>query len=320
MNVQEQELREKIDPYLTREALTAVVRRALGSSVDVIGSRVLTGGCWNRVLGVETSEVPLVFKIGLKTGSREFARELEVLKYFHDETALPVAAPYFVDLEGEMIPGSLLVESLLPGEVMHHVFGYLSSDSRDRVTDQITDYLTDLHLKKVKGFGGVELPESERTRQWPDFWIPGIDGLIDKVAGGNYLDDHRIDELREVTELFPEILSIGDTGTLTHYDIWSGNVMIDIQSDPPRVTGFIDIPGYFADYAREIAFMHVFGMADERFFSRYTRVHNLDPGFALRVAVYSLRTHLGHITMYPGESYYRDGADSNVRFIRKHAG
>ena len=96
--------------------------------------------------------------------------------------------------------------------------------------------------------------------------------------------------------------------------------MIDIHSDPPRVTGFIDIPGYFANYAREIGFMYVFGMADERFFKRYTRSHELDPGFTLRLSVYALRTHLSHITMYPDESYYRNGARATLKFIQDNTG
>jgi fructosamine-3-kinase len=243
-----------------------------------------------------------------------------VLKYFHDETGLPVAVPYLVDLDGEIIPGSVLVESLLPGEVMHHVFGYLDTGSQNRISDQITDFLADLHRRKAKGFGGVELPEGERTPDWPDFWIPEFNRIFDKVTKGDYLSDKMIEELRTAAAAFPEILSIGEIGTLTHYDIWSGNVMIDIRADPVRVTGFIDIPGYFADYAREIGFMYVFGMADERFFERYTRTHHLDPGFALRLSVYALRTHLSHITMYPGESYYRNGAKANLEFILENTG
>jgi hypothetical protein len=61
-------------------------------------------------------------------------------------------------------------------------------------------------------------------------------------------------------------------------------------------------------------------MADEVFFKGYTRVHRLDSEFALRLNIYGLRTHLKHITMYPSESYYRQGAESCLRYIREHRG
>ncbi len=66
--------------------------------------------------------------------------------------------------------------------------------------------------------------------------------------------------------------------------------------------------------------MYVFGIAFERFFACCGREHDLDPGFALKVGVFSLRTRLGHITMNPDESCYKDDADTNVRFIRENAG
>ena len=77
-----------------------------------------------------------------------------------------------------------------------------------------------------------------------------------------------------------------------------------------------DIPGCFADYAREISFMHVFGMADKAFIERYGQTRSLDPDFALRLNVYHLRTHLKHITMYPHESCYRQGSAGSLRFIQ----
>ena len=319
MNVQEHELREKIDPYLTPENLSAVATTALGETVRSTGYRVLTGGCWNRVIAVESDAVPIVIKISPKQGDVGLGREYQVLKYFADNTAMPVATPYLVDLDGGVIPGSLLVESLIPGEVMHHVSGYLDAESRLCIGEEIAGYLSDLHTNKSKGFGGVELDVSDRYAAWADFWIPRFEQVVGEVEAGDFVSEAMLNQIREAFGVFPRILSIGDTGTLTHYDIWSGNVMIDIDANLPKVTGFIDIPGYFADYAREISFMHVFGMADETFFRRYTRTHVLDDDFALRLNVYSLRTHLKHITMYPRESYYRQGATSCLRFIRDHA-
>jgi len=317
VNVQEKILREKIDPCLTTEALDVVAGEALGRTVHTSGYRVLTGGRWSRVIAVATSEETLVFKISPKSGDTGLIREYKVLRYFADNTEMPVAFPYLVDTKEEHIPGTILVMSLIPGEVMHHLYSYLDPGARERIDGEIAEYVSDLHTQTAPGFGGVELPPADRIRQWPDFWIPRFDEVLGRVRKGDYISEKMLDEIEKVREQFPLILEIGDVGTLTHYDIWSGNVMIDTAHDPPVVSGFIDIPGYFADYAREISFMHVFGMAGEGFFDRYTRTHQLDEDFVLRLNAYSLRTHLQHITMYPTESFYRQGALNCLRGIQE---
>ena len=318
MNVQEQELRERIDPYLTVPKLSEVASRALGAPVRASGYRVLTGGCWNRVIAVATDAGTLVFKMSPRTGDSSLTREYNVLKVFARDTNMPVARPYLVELHGTVIPGSVLVESLIPGEVMHHVFGELSRGSRERITGEIADYLSDLHTHTARGFGGVESDESDREGVWPDFWMPRFLQVTKEVEAGDFVSEKMLEEIKAAAEGFPKMLDIGNTGTLTHYDIWAGNVMIDCDAHPPKVTGFIDIAGYYADYAREISFMHVFGMADDVFFERYTQRHPLDSGFTLRLNIYSLRTHLKHITMYPRESYYRQGALDCLRYIQVH--
>jgi fructosamine-3-kinase len=104
---------------------------------------------------------------------------------------------------------------------------------------------------------------------------------------------------------------------MTHYDIWSGNVMIDVEADPPRVSGYIDIPGFYADYARELSFAMLFGIAGRRFFQTYLRYHELDDGFELRANIYNLKMNIKHVQMYPGQMVYQHGAAENLAFIRR---
>jgi fructosamine-3-kinase len=116
-------------------------------------------------------------------------------------------------------------------------------------------------------------------------------------------------------------LDIGGRSTLTHYDIWSGNVMVDFEGSgypgQPFISGYIDIPGYWADYARELSFMEMFGLANDRFYGRYWAAYPRDDGFELRKNLYNLKMHLKHITMYPDQSYYREGAEACLRFIQQ---
>ena len=319
MNVMEQTLEREIDPALTGENLSTLSSRALNREARVKSCRILTGGCWNRVISVafEQNEPELVFKINPEAGNDGIQREFEVLKYFAENTAMPVPDPYLIDPSGDIIPGTVLVMSKIPGFVLHQAYSHLDGVSRRSVSEQIGHFVGRLHQRRSTGFGGVELGREQRTRVWADFWLPQFDTVFEDIAGRDLISDSFVDEIEQMRRGFPGMIDIGQQSTLTHYDIWSGNVMVDLDGDSVTVSGFIDIPGHWADYARELSFMEVFGSADPIFYGVYKNYSELDPGFELRKNIYQLRTYLKHITMYPDQQFYRGGARECVRFIRK---
>ena len=314
MNVQEALLAEQIDPHLTNANLTRQLTAA-GFEASVVGYRVLTGGCWNRVIGLSLSDGrELVCKISPNLNDDKIGREYEVLSVFASRATLPVPKPILLDTSGKIIPGTLLIMSMIDGMVMHGGFRFLDSPGRRSVSRQIGRHVSELHNIVVSGFGAVEIEESDRHGRWSEFWLPRFDLVLDEMAAGTYIDTRMVDEIREVRPHFPNALDTVTVGTFTHYDIWSGNVMIDPER--AEVTGYIDIPGYYADYARELSFMMLFGIADGDFFEEYLAAHSLDDGFQLRINLYNLKMNLKHIAMYPSERYYRDGAEECLAHIR----
>jgi fructosamine-3-kinase len=320
VNVNERLLNERIDPYLTADRLTEIARLALGRPVSARGARILTGGCWNRVIAVELAggEPPLVYKINPEPGNAGVAREYAVLRCFAG-TGMPVPEPYCLDASGSIIPGTVLVMKKVAGQVMHHVFGSLGPADRRRVIEEIAHAVGRLHRRRAPGFGGVELDAGERAEEWADFWLPRFDRVFEDVAAKDLLAPSFLDEVVRARERFAAHLRIGREATLTHYDIWSGNVMIDRGEDGFHVSGFIDIPGHWADYARELSFMEMFGVADALVYRIYREYRELDAGFELRKSIYNLKMHLRHITMYPDELYYRRGAEACLRHIQRAA-
>jgi fructosamine-3-kinase len=311
MNVQEELLRGRIDPHLTDGNLS----RLTGGRVT--GYRVLTGGCWNRVIGVRSGDAELVLKISPHEHDENIIREYRVLEVFARETEMPVPTPLHLDAADGVLPGTTLVMTRLPGRVMHEAFGVLDGAARRRIVDEIAEHVSALHRILGHGFGGVELPEEERLASWPDFWLPRLDRVLEEAEESGVVPQSLIDQARRFRPYLDPFLDIGDRSTMTHYDIWAGNVMIDIHSDPPRVSGYIDVPGHFADYARELSFAMLFGVADRRFLEMYGSEHPFDEGFPLRVNIYNLRTNMKHIQMYPSQAIYREGAAENLQAIHR---
>ncbi|TVQ27034.1 MAG: aminoglycoside phosphotransferase family protein [Spirochaetaceae bacterium] len=316
MNVQERLLQERIDPYLSDRALGALAERAVGVST-VRGYEVLTGGCWNRVIAVDIGDRSLVYKISPHANDPKIIREFQVLSVFAEQTSLAVPEPLALDSTGTTLPGTVLVMSRIPGAVLHECYGLLNYGARRAVTDQIASDLAELHRIESVGFGGVELDESQRLAEWPDFWLPRFDAVLDDAAESGAVPASILDGARELRPSLARPLSIGATSTMTHYDIWSGNVMVDLDRDVPRVSGYIDVPGFYADYARELSFAMLFGIANRRFFETYLAEHELDPGFELRANIYNLKMNIKHIGMYPTQRVYQQGAVENLEFIRR---
>jgi fructosamine-3-kinase len=325
VNVQEALLQERVDPHLSDRVLTELARRAIrtadGSDTAVAagvqGYETLTGGCWNRVIGIEAGGRRLVCKISPHPHDEKIIREFEVLTAFAEHTDLSVPRPLALDADAELVPGTTLVMSRIPGAVMHECFGLLNYGRRRAITDEIASDLAELHRITGHGFGGVELPPAERHEQWADFWLPRLDRVIDEAAASGSVPAPLIEGAREVRPHLRPHLDIGTESTMTHYDVWSGNVMIDVEADPPRVSGYIDVPGYFADYARELSFAMLFGVANRRFFETYLRSHTLDDGFELRANIYNLKMNIKHVQMYPSQRVYQQGAAENLRFVRE---
>lgn len=317
MNVMERTLRERIDPALTASTLSEVGSRALGRQCRARSATVLTGGCWNRVIAVryEGGVPDLVLKISAHAKAPDIVREHSVLRFFAEKTTMPVPRPYLVDDSCTLIPGTYLVMERLPGDTLLALWGTLTAPQRSAVAAEIAEHVVGLHRSRSAGFGGVELEEGAREARWPEFWLPRFRRVLDESRREGQLSPSFLDRVERASSRFDALLDIGPGSTLTHYDIWSGNVMVEVAGSQARVSGFIDVPGHWADYAREISFMEMFGLGDESFRARYRAAHELDPGFELRKAIYNLKMHMKHVSMYPSETYYRRGAEACLRLI-----
>jgi len=308
MNVQEDILRAKIDPCLTDATLSVLATEALGVRVRCDGYSILTGGLWNRVISVpvDGTERRLVIKIAPQPDDSALRREYDVLHYFRQHTAMPVPEPLLLDASGEKIPGSVLVMSEVPGKVLSAIRETLTQAEQRSIAQEIAELVSDLHTHQAPGFGGVELTPSKRSATWADFWVPRYDIAVAEARDKGLLDAAMLDGLAHLRGQLPALLDIGPTGTLTHYDIWTGNVMVDRRHGRLYVSAFLDVMGYYADYVRELSSM--FSMADEWLLQTYRQRHPFDAGFRGRFDAYSLKMCLQLVSMYPSEPRYVDDA------------
>jgi fructosamine-3-kinase len=123
-------------------------------------------------------------------------------------------------------------------------------------------------------------------------------------------------ELHDIRRHFPALLDIGPVGTLTHYDIWTGNVMVDLSGDHPRITGYLDMLGYYADYARELSSM--FRLTDQHLMQAYGQRHGFDRSFEVRFSLYTLKMCLQLVNMYPTEPRHIEDARRHLQVVQRY--
>ena len=321
MNVREDLLRARIDPALTSAFLSQAASRALGRRVTVSGWEPLQGGCWNRVIGLagDAHAEGLVLKISPEPRDEALEREARVLEWFARRTRLPVPAVHLVDSSGSEIPGSFLVMDRVSGRSLHEIHGRLDDGQRRQLTIRIAEEVAELHQQTGSGFGGVEGDETDR-KGWAGFWLPRFDSVVAEVAAAGLVPRAFLQQCADLRPCLPALLDIGARGTLTHYDLWPGNLMIRVDPDGVRVSGYLDVGGYWADAARELSFAGMFGIADRLFLEVYASHHPLPPEWTVRRDLYDLKMHLKHITMYPAEGFYRAGARRCLAALLAHLG
>jgi fructosamine-3-kinase len=260
----------------------------------------------------------LVLKMTPYPGDTALQREYAVLRHFRARTALPVPEPFLLDLRGGRVPGSVLVMERIPGTALHAVYAHLGAAGRAAIATQIAEHLAALHAQREPGFGAVEAPPGQRTATWPEFWLPRYDAALAEAQAKGALPEALFAELQDLRRHLLPLLDIGPVGTLTHYDIWTGNVMVALDGPLPRVTGYLDALGYYGDYARELSSM--LRLADHRLLHRYGRMHGFDPTFKTRFRLYALKMCTQLVTMYPDDPHHLANTRCYLRAVQHAIG
>ncbi|MEZ0542257.1 fructosamine kinase family protein [Fibrella arboris] len=110
------------------------------------------------------------------------------------------------------------------------------------------------------------------------------------------------DALFRLRERLPDLLP-ADRPALLHGDLWTGNVLITEAGEP----AVVDPAVYYGLREAELAFTHLFGGFDTRFYDAYTELFPLEPGFAERIPIYNLYPLLVHVNLFG--SGYVSGVD-----------
>lgn len=136
------------------------------------------------------------------------------------------------------------------------------------------------------------------TDKWIDFFITNRLHPQLKMARSKGIIPHTMSDQFEILfSKLPDLIP-DEKPSLLHGDLWSGNFMCG----PNHQAWIFDPAVYFGHREMEIAFTHLFGGYDERFYQSYESHFPLEPGFEERVDIHNLYPLLVHVNLF-GTSY-----------------
>lgn len=120
---------------------------------------------------------------------------------------------------------------------------------------------------------------------WPVCWLPRFDSAFDEQQQEQPDLVELFTGIYKIRGNFPRVLEIGVLGTLTHYDIWGGNVMVHSWATGLHLSSFLEAIEYLADCARDLSSMC--GLGGKRLIEIYAQLRGLDSRYQVQHDIYA---------------------------------
>jgi fructosamine-3-kinase len=258
-------------------------------------ARRVGGGDINEAWRVTLADGRTAFvKTRADAGPGEYAAEVAGLRWLAEPGAL--RTPRVIDLGADYLalewiePGRLDTagaEELGRGLAATHAAG-----APDFGDPQLGGSRTGVPSR----FGSLSLP-NEVTADWPSFYAERrLRPLAALAHDRGALSDAGIHAVERVCERIADLTGPAEPPARLHGDLWSGNVMADMEGRP----WLIDPSAYGGHREVDLAMLRLFGAPSERVFSAYAELAPLTDGWEERVRLWQLLPLLVHAVLFGG--------------------
>ena len=277
---------------INKNLITRLLSQALAKPVEINELRSVGGGSISRAYKISSSAGMFFLKVNdRENASTMFRTEANGLDLLREKSTFTIPQ---------------VVSSYNEGNTAYLLMDFIDSLSRkNNYWEDLGIKLAELHRQTNSSFGLSEnnfigsLPQqNDFAEDWSSFFIDHRILPMVKMAINNGLVTNAFVAnieivLNNIVDLMPK-----ETPAFVHGDLWSGNLMVDAKGQPC----LIDPAVYYGHREMDIAFSHLFGGFDQRFYETYQDVYPLEPGFDNRLDLYNIYPLLVHLNLF-GRSY-----------------
>lgn len=270
-----------------------VLQESLGKAVEVMEVKTKSGGCISHAAEIVTAEGRFFMKWIKAAGVNMYATELRDLTQLAGKSILKTPKPIHQgEARGQYY---FLMEALEVVNETDEFWEHLGTGLAE-----LHRNIADVHGLAYDNFIG-SLPQSNAAdTAWHTFFVEERLNVQLEMALKNKLVG--ADFAKKFTKIYDRIPGlIPDLPpSLMHGDLWSGNIL----ATKGNIAALIDPAVYYGSREIELAFTHLFGGFDARFYQSYNEVFPLPPGFNSRIEIYNLYPLMVHVNIF-GTSYLR---------------
>jgi len=237
-------------PY--KQQLDAAQLRGLmaGAGIDPVLIRSLdelTEGLFNTAYRIELADGS-VFVLKVSPSS-----EMPLLTYEHGimgtetmfyqaaiTTGIPVPRVVYTDYTHRIVDSDLLLMTHCQGRSWYSQRDHIGPTDRARLRGDLGGMVAALHGITGPGFGYPAESVAPLSASWREAFTAMVDAVLADAARFGATLPRPAREVAAVVAAHASLLEEVTTPVLVHFDLWDGNILVDMTAPTPTIGGLID--------------------------------------------------------------------------------
>ncbi|HZL34089.1 MAG TPA: fructosamine kinase family protein [Tepidisphaeraceae bacterium] len=285
------------------EVLREITRQWAGDGAELESVTPMVGGSINTTLALGLKDGrKAVLKITPHRIDKAHADEAWQLTLLR-EAGLPVPEVYRYKLGTLEDPFSYILMEFIEGVDLAAARSACSAGQFDALQIELADLVLRLHEKTSPHYMRVSSGEAKTYESWPICYRSIYEPIWQEVEKSGILPVKSRKQVGRVHERLERLVCHDDRPRLTHWDIWSTNLMARQGEDGQwHIAAFLDPNCKYAHFEAELAYMELFHTVTPAFMKTYQRARKLPPEYhRLRKPVYQLYSLLNHLRLFGTE-------------------
>ncbi|MFD2418987.1 phosphotransferase family protein [Amycolatopsis pigmentata] len=253
----------------------------------------------------------LSYERGLSHGELVFYRSAATAR------SVPVPAVVRHDFDRTVVDGDVVIMTECPGRSWHSLREELGEDDQARLRHRLGGITAELHTVTGTGFGYPR--ETPLAATWRESFLTMFDTLCGDAEHYRAGTPVPVAELRRRVHAHADTLDEIETPGLVHFDLWNGNILVDLADGRPEISGVVDGErAFWGDPVAEFVSLALLGEIerDDHFLRGYREAGGsvvFDAGTRIRLALYRCYLYLIMLT----ESVPRGYPDAQLARLRR---
>ncbi|HWB55030.1 MAG TPA: fructosamine kinase family protein [Tepidisphaeraceae bacterium] len=282
-----------------------IVRDWAGNDAELVECKPLAGGYIHITLRLTLRDGSLaVLKISphrVDRGYLDEAHQLELLR----KRGLPVPRVYLTQIASLDRPDSYILLEYIPGVDLTEARRQCPADEFDRLQQELADWVAQIHECAADSYQRVVVSHNEQSYDdWPTFFREVYDPIWHETEKHAHLPVKIRKKIGKIHDRLDRALAHDDGPRLTHWDLWSNNLLARPDADDHwHIAAFLDPNSKYAHAEAEIAYLELFHTVTPTFMKSYQKHRKLSPEYhRVRKFIYQMYPLIDHVNLF-GEEY-----------------